>query len=393
MRVLVTAGEASGDLYAAGLVQELKRRHPEAEFFGCTGVRLRAAGVDTVVDAASLAVVGLVEVLRHIPRIYGEFQKLIRAVDERKPDLAILTDSPDFNLRVAKQLHKRGIPVVYLVAPQVWAWRKDRLPMMQRVIEHLLCLFPFEQGFFREHGIAATHIGHPLVDVCRTSVSKEEFCAKYGLDAGRPVVTLLPGSRAGEVGRHFDTVLEAGRRIRAARPDVQMIWATPAEFFARRGVTDFRERIGAESIKVIEGDTWNAIGHADLALPASGTVTVESAILGTPMVTYYRVTMVSWLIGKLLVRVPYYSMPNLIAGRLVIPELMQQDMKPEAISAAALRLLEDSQARTAMVRDLRGVTETLRGERPPFQVAADLVEEVMVRRGILEKNKRAEEKH
>src|SRR5215471_8812783 len=180
-RILVSAGEASGDLYASLVVAELSRALPGSEFFGCTGPRLRAAGVGTVVDAASLAVVGLIEVVAHIPRIYGEYRKLLAAAEERRPDLAILTDSPDFHLRVARRLHRRGIPVVYLVAPQVWAWRKGRIPGMRRTIRCLLCIFPFEEEFFTREAVAATYIGHPLAGLVRPSLSREEFFRKHRL--------------------------------------------------------------------------------------------------------------------------------------------------------------------------------------------------------------------
>src|SRR5271157_4902868 len=174
-KILVSAGEASGDLYASLVVDELRHRWPDAGFFGCTGPRLRASGVRTVVDAASLAVVGLLEVVAHIPRIYGEYRKLLAAAREEKPDLAILTDSPDFHLRVARRLHRQGVPVVYLVAPQVWAWRKGRIPLIHSVVDRLLCIFPFEEAFFRHHGIPASYIGHPLAGEVRPTIQKSEF--------------------------------------------------------------------------------------------------------------------------------------------------------------------------------------------------------------------------
>ena len=180
VRVLISAGEASGDLYASRVVAALRERHPDAEFFGCAGPRMQAAGVRPVVDSRSLAVVGIVEVLAHIPRIYGEFRKLVRAARQEKPDLAILTDSPDFHLRLAKKLHAQGIPVAYLIAPQAWAWRQGRVRTMRRTIRQLLCIFPFEEAFFRKHGVAATFIGHPLTHIVRPLLSRAGFCEKFG---------------------------------------------------------------------------------------------------------------------------------------------------------------------------------------------------------------------
>jgi lipid-A-disaccharide synthase len=212
-KILVSAGEASGDLYASLVVQELRRILPDADFFGCTGPRLRAAGVRTVVDSADLAVVGLIEVVAHIPRIYGEFRKLLRAARTERPVLAILTDSPDFHLRVARKLHPQGVPVVYLVAPQAWAWRRGRVRQMRRTIRRLLCIFPFEEEFFRRYGVPATYIGHPLAGLVHPALSREEFFKKHRLAAERPLIAVLPGSRRGEAARHIPALLDAVDRI------------------------------------------------------------------------------------------------------------------------------------------------------------------------------------
>src|SRR5450755_528874 len=309
-KILVSAGEASGDLYASLVIAELRLIWPDAESFGCTGPRLRAAGVRTVVDASSLAVVGLVEVISHIPRIYGEYRKLLAAASTGKPDLAILTDSPDFHLRVARKLHRQGIPVVYLVAPQAWAWRKGRVKQMRRDISRLLCIFPFEEEFFTREGVNATYIGHPLAGLVRPSLSRDEFFRKHRLAAGRPLVSVLPGSRRGEAARHLPALLDAAGRLYREQAASFMLPAS-----ATTGVDFFQERIGGAPIQVIDGESWDSIAHADLALAASGTVTVEAALLGTPMVTFYKVAAASWLMGRMLVRVPFYSMVNLIAGR------------------------------------------------------------------------------
>ena len=212
-RVLISAGEASGDLYAALLVGELRRLWPDTEFFGCTGPRMRSAGVEAVVDAASLAVVGLVEVVAHIPRIYGEYRKLAAAALDRQPDLAILTDSPDFHLRLARRLRRQGTPVVYLVAPQVWAWRKGRLHGMRRDLRHILCLFPFEEEFFRGRGLAATYIGHPLSGLVKPSLSRNAFFQKHRLPPSRPLISVMPGSRRGEAARHMPALVDAAAAV------------------------------------------------------------------------------------------------------------------------------------------------------------------------------------
>ncbi len=353
-KILVSAGEASGDLYASLLVAELRRAWPDAEFFGCTGPRLKAAGVRTVVDAASLAVVGLLEVVAHIPRIYGEYRKLLAAAREQKPDLAILTDSPDFHLRVARRLHEMGVPVVYLVAPQAWAWRKGRIRTMRRCLRSLLCIFPFEEEFFRREGVPASYIGHPLAGLVRPSLTRDEFFRKHRLAPSRPLVTVLPGSRRGEAARHLPALLDATDRLYREQA-VNLI--LPAS--ATTGAAFFRERLGGSPIRVIEGESWDALAHADLALAASGTVTVEAALLGTPMVTFYKVTAPSWVAGKLLVKVPFYCMVNLIAGRAVVPELMQGRMTGESIAREGRRLLTDETARAEMKAGLAEVREKL----------------------------------
>jgi len=373
-KILVSAGEASGDLYASLVVEELRRIQPDLEFFGCTGPRLCQARVRTVVDAASLAVVGLLEVVAHIPRIYGEYRKLLAEARAQKPDLAILTDSPDFHLRLARRLAKEGVPVVYLVAPQVWAWRKGRLRAIRRDVDRLLCIFPFEESFFTKEGVKATYIGHPLAGLVRPSLTRDEFFRKHRLAAGRPLISVLPGSRRGEAARHLPALLDAADRLYREKA-VNLV--LPAS--ATTGVQFFRERMGRSPILVIEGESWDAMAHADLALAASGTVTVEAALLGTPMVTFYKVTAPSWVAGKLLVRVPFYSMVNLIAGRALVPELMQGQMTGERIATEARRLLNDAGARQEMKDGLAEVREKLapRAGLEPARRAAAIVQEIL----------------
>jgi lipid-A-disaccharide synthase len=373
LKVLVSAGEASGDLYASLVVEELRRVRPDAEFFGSAGPRLRAVGVRTVVDAASLAVVGLAEVVAHIPRIWGEYRKLLDAAREERPDIAILTDSPDFHLRLSKQLKPMGIPVVYLVAPQAWAWRSGRVRTIRRTVSRLLCIFPFEEPFFRRHGVPASYIGHFLAGLVRPALDRETFFRKHGFPGDRPLIAVLPGSRRGEAARHLPALQDAVDRLLGRKP---VSFVLPAS--ATAGAAFFRERIGKSPVRVIEGESWDAMAHADLALAASGTVTVEAALLGTPLVTYYRVTPASWMAGRWLVKVPFYSMVNLIAGREVVPELMQDRLTGPNLAAEALRLLEDMDARSRMKAGLAEVRDRLSGSgASPAARAAAIVEEVL----------------
>jgi len=368
MRILISAGEASGDLYAGLLAARL----PGADLFGCTGPRMRAAGVRTVVDAASLAVVGISEVVTHIPRIYGEYRKLLAAARTERPDLAVLTDSPDFHLRVARRLREWGIPVVYLVAPQVWAWRKGRLRNLRRDVRHLLCIFPFEEEFFRYHGVRATYLGHPLAGLVRPTLSRAEFFRKHGLSPNRPLITMMPGSRRGEAGRHLPILTEAARRIHCEKAAGFLLPAS-----VTTGAGFFEARIGDAPIQVIEGENWDAMAHADLVLAASGTVTIEAALLRTPMVTFYKVSTLTWLIGRPLVKVPHYSMVNLVAGRKIVPELIQREMTAGRIAAEAVRLLGDAAALVRMRADLAETARKLSPQGDPMNKAVAIIQDLL----------------
>jgi len=373
VRIFISAGEASGDLYASRVVETLRLRDPAAEFFGCAGPRMQSVGVRAIVDSRSIAVAGLVEVVAHIPRIWLEFRKLVRAVAAERPDIAVLTDSPDFHLRLAKKLRRLGIPVVYLIAPQAWAWRQGRVRTMRAAIRRLLCIFPFEEAFFQKHGVPTTYIGHPLARIVKPSMTRTEFCRKFNLPEDRRIVVLLPGSRHGEVERHIPFLLDAAGRI-ARHTTVTFVLALPPGFGHENA--RFWEPIRQSSIQVIEGSTWDALAHAEIALAASGTVTIEAALLGIPMVTFYRVNALSWILGRRLVRAPFLSMVNLVADRRVAPELIQGEMTGERIAAEAIRLLEDDGARSAMREDLTEVARRLASQRDPMETAAEWIEKV-----------------
>ncbi len=365
MRILVSAGEASGDRYAAGVVSALKRALPDAHFFGCGGPRMRQAGVQAVVRTEDLAVVGLFEVLRHVPRIHGLYRKLAAAAVESRPDLAILTDAPDFNLRLASQLRSLGVPVAYYVAPQVWAWRRRRIKKIRRLVDHLLVIFPFEEDFFTQHGVEASFVGHPLSELARVSSDREEFFRLHSLDRTGKLVALLPGSRKGESLRHLPALQDAARRL-VAEGIPQFV--LPAS--ATTGKAFFESHWSGPPIHVVEGAVQDCIGHSDVALVASGSATVETAILGTPMVTFYKLAWPSYYLARMLVDVPYYSMVNLLAGEPVIKECIQQDCNGEKLASEALRLLKREPDRCRMIEDLARVRAMLRTEVPASQRAA-----------------------
>ncbi len=372
VRFLVSAGEASGDLYAAGVVKHLSELLPELHYYGCAGPRLQAAGVKPVIDASSVAVVGLAEVVGHLPRIYGEYRKLVRYARCHKPVAALLTDSPDFHLRLARHLKRLGVPVFYLVAPQVWAWRQNRVRVIRRLVDKLFCLFPFEEAWFRKHDVDATYIGHPLASLVHPHSTRDEFFAKHDLPPAQRLIVLLPGSRAGEACRHMPALLESVRILRQGEP-LSFLLATPNGFTTHAALQSFREPLAALSIKVVENETWDCIAHADLALAASGTVTIEAAVLGTPMVTFYKVNPLSWQAGRHLVKIPFLSMVNLIAERPVVPELIQHEMTGVKLAAAAQHLLSDQTAADVMRGELARVRALLTREGDPLRRAAEAI--------------------
>jgi lipid-A-disaccharide synthase len=372
VRILVSAGEASGDMYAARLVRALEKQNGHATYFGCTGPRLKEAGVETVLDSSRFSVVGLAEVIGHLPGIYRDYRRLVRQLRAHPPDAAILTDSPDFHLRLARHLNLLHVPVFYLVAPQVWAWRQSRVRTIRKRVRKLFCLFPFEEPWFRQRDVDATYIGHPLAKMVVPRFTRGEFFYRHGLSEQTRTIAILPGSRVGEAARHLPILFDAIHILRQ-RFAFQAVLATPKGFMERLGLQTFRERIDALSIKVIEDETWDVLAHADLALAASGTVTVEAAVLGTPMVTFYRVTPLSWWAGRRLVKVPFLSMVNLIAGRPVVPELIQHDMTPENLAREAASLLEDPLKAAAMRQDLASIKAMLTPRSDPFEEAASLI--------------------
>jgi lipid-A-disaccharide synthase len=372
VRFLVSAGEASSDMYAAGVVNHLSRLLPDLEFYGCAGPKLQAAGVAPVIDASKLAVVGLAEVVSHLPKIYAEYRKLVRFANRNRPVAALLTDSPDFHLRLAEHLKRLEIPVFYLVAPQVWAWRQNRVKTIRRLVDKLFCLFPFEEAWFRERGVNAIYIGHPLATQVRRQFSREEFFERHDLPSNERLIVLLPGSRAGEACRHMPDLLSALALLRQ-QFKFSAILVTPKGFETRAALQRFREPMSALAIKVIENETWDAIGHADLALAASGTVTIEAAVLGTPMVTFYKVNPLSWYAGRRLVKVPFLSMVNLVAERRIVPELIQDEMTGASIAASAAELLTQSERAERMRADLAEVKSALASQGDPLERAADVI--------------------
>jgi lipid-A-disaccharide synthase len=320
---------------------------------------MRATGCDTVVDAKDLSVVGITEILSHLPKIYGLYQRLIREADRRKPDLAIVIDSPAFNWRVARQMKKRGIPVVYYVAPQFWAWRQGRVRLLREYIDKALVIFPFEEKFYRDRGVDATFVGHPLAELPQPAIDRSEYAAQLSLDPAKQWITLMPGSRVKEVRMNLPTILEAADQLAADYEFLLPVAPTLDRAFVQNLIAGRRIALGPESLPAL----WLSRG----AIVASGTATVEAAMMRTPFVMVYRVSPITYLLGKPRVKVPHFAMVNLIAGEEVVPELVQHDFTAQNVVSRLREVLADGPARSRM---LEGLTRVKRLLRPPQSHAA-----------------------
>lgn len=398
MRILISAGEASGEMYGAELIEALQRDfprigvptlaaqnaarmgHPPAvlaqptlEFFGVGGERMRAAGCETVVDAKDLAVVGITEILSHLPKILERYKHLIREADRRKPDLAIVIDSPAFNWRVARQMKKRGIPTVYYVAPQFWAWRQGRVRLIRDYIDKALVIFPFEEKFYRDRGVDATFVGHPLAELPYPTITRDEYARQFQLDPAKPWITLMPGSRVKEVRMNLPTILEAQALLGDDYEYLLPVAPTiDSEFLS--SIIDF-EKPALPNIKLVP-ESLPALYHSRAGIVASGTATVEAAMMNLPFVMVYRVSPLTYLLGKPRVKVPRFAMVNLIAEEEVVPELVQQNFTAQKVVRHLREILADGAARSRMLKGLTQVKERLRARgrgRAPADRAAEII--------------------
>jgi lipid-A-disaccharide synthase len=375
MRILLSAGEASSELYGAQLIEALRRRVPDAEFFGVGGARMAQADCDLVVDArVHLSVVGISEIVSKLPSIYAQFRKLIQEVDRRKPDVAVIIDSPAFNFRVARELHRRGIPVVYYVTPQLWAWRQYRVERMRKWVTKALPIFPFEEKFFRAHGVDAEYVGHPLADMPPPTITREQFAEEFKLDVKKPWIAILPGSRRKEVKMNLPAMLDAAAELGDAYEYVLPVAST-----IHPGWLASRLRTSPQRIHLVT-DSFATMLHARASIVASGTATVEAALAGKPFVVVYRVSPVTWNFGRRLLKVPFVAMPNLIAGKQIVPELLQQDFTSKNVVASLRPLLVEGPERAKMIGELSGIQEALKrqnGDGTAADRAADAVLKVI----------------
>lgn len=369
-KLMVIAGEASGDLHGGFVVEELKKKYPSLELFGTGGKRLEAAGVELYYKAEELAVIGLWEVLKHYKFFKSVFNHLLEVLDERKPDAVLLVDYPGFNLRFAEEVKKRGIKVIYYVAPQVWAWKKNRIEKIKAFVDEMVVLFPFEVEYFKRESMPTHCFGHPLLDAVKTTQTKAETIEKWNLDPQKRLIALLPGSRRNEILKHFPLLVDAANRLAKERKDVQ--FALPlAPTVTKEEISHYLESAEA-SIQIVENDTYNVVGSAEFAVVASGTATLETAVLGTPMIIYYEVAPVTYFLGKYVLKIGMIGLPNIVAGREVVPELIQKDSHPEMIAEKLQDYLSDEVAYQTVCDDLADVKRKL-GEPGAYEKTAEFI--------------------
>ena len=375
--IFISAGEASGEQYGALLIAALKDRlaasGQSAAFYGMGGERMAAEGLRCVVRAEDMAVMGLTEVVRHLPRIYREFEKLKRAIRRRPPNVAVLIDFPEIHFRLAKEFHRLGVPVIFFVSPQLWAWKKRRIKLVRKYVDRMLVIFPFEEPFYRERGVEAEFVGHPLADLPAQSVSREHFASENDLDPSRTWIGLLPGSRPREIRDHLPTILRAAQMM-SHNFEFIIPLAPTLNAAQRKLVWRLVEKHGEGLDITLVDDARMALFHARASVVASGTATVEAALIGTPFVVVYRVSPVTYTIAKRMVKVPHVAMANLIAGKRVVPELIQSDFKADNIVEEVERLLPDGPPRQSMMKELAQIRTLL--AKPSQKGAIDRVAQI-----------------
>lgn len=357
----VVAGEASGDLLGAHLIGALRARLPEARFTGIGGPRMQSAGMEVLYPMEKLAVRGYVEVLRHYAGILGIRRRLAARFIEQPPALFVGVDAPDFNLDLELKLKAAGIPTAHLVSPSIWAWRGERIDKIRRAVEHMLVIFPFEQEIYEKAGIPATYVGHPLAEMLASSPDRAAAREQLRLPVSAKVIVLLPGSRLSEVGQMADTFIETARQIAAAVPDAQFL--VPLVNRSTRDLFEtalYRRQAGDLNLTVLFGHAHDAMAAADVVLAASGTATLEAALIGRPMVIAYRMPRASWWIMSNRGYLPYVGLPNILAGEFIVPEFLQDEATPESLSQAVLNLLFDGVVRARLETRFAAIARELR---------------------------------
>ncbi len=368
--ILLSAGEASGDMYAARLATALKER-ADVALFGMGGPQMRAAGVETIVDYSEVSVVGITEVLKQLPSLRRAMGRLVGEAERRRPPVAILTDFPGFHLRLARKLTPLGIRNIYYICPQFWAWRQGRVRLLRKYINKTLVIFPFEEKFYRDRGVNATFVGHPLADISQPAISRTEYASKYKLDATKHWITLMPGSRIKEVRMNLPAILESAAKLGSEYEFLLPVAPTLERTF-------LEPLIGAAPVHMVS-EALPALAHSRAGIIASGTATVEAAMMGTPFVMVYRVSPLTYFLGRSRVKIPYFAMVNLIAGRAIVPELVQKDFTADKVVNYINQILSNGPVRDSMIAGLSDVKTALRGcdnkiTHPVDRAAAEILD-------------------
>lgn len=355
-RIMVVTGEASGDLYGSLLAAEIRGLSPGIEISGVGGERMREAGVDTFLDSSDLSVVGFWEAIMRLGRLRKALDLVKRHIDRQRPDLLVLIDYPGMNLRLASSARDKGVKVMYYVSPQVWAWGRNRIRLIKKNVDKMAVILPFEVDIYEKAGIDVTYVGHPLIDIVRMSLDRDAFFASQGIRGDRRLVALLPGSRTQEIRQHIRPLIRTAALVRERLPSVEFIVASLP---AVRGLVETEIENAGEAISVTTEHRYEAVGYSDLAIACSGTATLEAALLGTPMMVIYRLATFSWILGRVIVKVPYISLANLVAGEEVVPEFLQGEVNPRVLADEAVNMLTDDARRRHIRRQLERVKQSL----------------------------------
>jgi len=370
-KIMISVGEASGDLHGASVAHALKSIQPNVKMFGMGGQAMQEAGVDIVYDIADLGIIGFVEVIKNLPRLFKLRDNLVELMDQERPDALVIIDYPDFNMRLAKIAKEKGIPVISYISPSVWAWRKGRAKEVAKIVEKVAAIFPFEADAYREAGANVTFVGHPLLDIVKTTMSKAEAYQCFGADAEKPVVLLLPGSRQQEILNLLPVMLAAAEKIVEKVPECQFFLPV-ASTISREMLQNIIEQYKI-TVVLTDKNTYDLMNIANVAIAASGTVTLEASLLGLPTVIIYKMAALTYFLGKLLVKIPYISLPNIIAGRKVVTELLQYAVTADNIANEIVPILLDSHRHKAIVQDLAEVQQKLGAVGAVERVAREIL--------------------
>ncbi len=374
-RIMIVAGEASGDLHGSNLVRSALSLDPDLKFYGLGGENLRNAGIDLLFDLEHQGLFGFLEIVSSLRSTIGIYRSLKASLTRDRPSAVVLIDYPDFNLRLAKSAKRLGIPVFYYISPQLWAWRQGRVKKVDRYVDRMAVVFPFEPDFYQRYGVEVSFVGHPLLDVMDPPRPKEEVKTELGFDPSQPLLGLLPGSRMSEIKAHLPLMLESARRLNAGRPNGVALAVAQADSLGSGELTPFLE-LGPKDVKLVAGRTHDLQNAADVILTASGTATLETALMLTPMVVIYRLKLLSYQIFRRMVKIEHVAMANLIAGEEVVPELLQNDARPDNIVTELNRILESPEDRRRMVEGLTLIRKKLGGQGASLRAARLLLETI-----------------